>query len=112
MTGAIVLLCTCCSEKEGRLLAEALVESKLAACVNLLPGVHSIYRWEGEVEKAAEVLLLIKSTADRFDDLRARITELHSYDTPEIIALPIVAGSDRYLDWIRRETVAADKSVE
>lgn len=106
MTGIIVVLCTCCSEKEGRHIAEALVESKLAGCVNLLPGVHSIYRWQGEMEKAAEVLLLIKSTADRFDELRTRITELHSYEIPEIIALPIISGSDKYLDWIRRETQA------
>src|SRR3954468_3621273 len=68
MNSTIVLLCTCSSEKEGRLVAEALVQSKLAACVNMLCGVQSIYRWEGEVEKAAEVLLLIKSTADRFDE--------------------------------------------
>jgi periplasmic divalent cation tolerance protein len=104
MTDAIVLLCTCSSEREGRLLAEALVHSKLAACVNLLPGVQSIYRWEGELERAAEVLLLIKSTADRFEELRVRITELHSYDTPEIIALPISAASEKYLNWFRRET--------
>ncbi|MFL6449852.1 MAG: divalent-cation tolerance protein CutA [Bryobacteraceae bacterium] len=109
MTGAIVLLCTCSSEKEGRHLAEALVQSKLAACVNLLPGVHSIYRWEGEMESAAEVLLLIKSTADRFEEIRARITELHSYDTPEIIALAVTAGSDKYLNWIRRETACDDQ---
>ena len=109
MNSTIVLLCTCSSEKEGRRLAEALVQSKLAACVNLLCGVQSIYRWEGEMEKAAEVLLMIKSTADHFDELRARITELHSYETPEIIALPITAGSDKYLDWIRRETAHNDE---
>jgi periplasmic divalent cation tolerance protein len=108
MNGTLVLLCTCSSEKEGRHIAEALVQSKLAACVNLLPGVQSIYRWEGEIERAAEVLLVIKSPADRFDQVRARITELHSYETPEIIALPITAGSDKYLDWIRRETAGAD----
>ncbi len=88
-------------------MAEALVESKLAACVNLLSGIQSVYRWEGKVETAREVLLLIKSTAARFDELRDRITELHSYDTPEVIALPITAGSDKYLDWIRGETVSA-----
>ena len=85
-------------------MAEALVESRLAACVNLLGGIQSIYRWEGEVEMAREVLLLIKSTADRWDELRTRITELHSYDTPEIIAVPITAGSEKYLNWIGRET--------
>jgi periplasmic divalent cation tolerance protein len=104
MTNPIVLLCTCATEAEGRRLAEALVESKLAACVNLLPGVQSIYRWEGAMECAREVLMVIKSTAERFEGLRARISELHSYDTPEIIALPVTAASEKYLDWMRRET--------
>jgi periplasmic divalent cation tolerance protein len=104
MTDLIVLLCTCGSEAEGRRLAEALVDSKLAACVNLLPGVQSVYRWEGNIERASEVLLLIKSTAEHLQDLQDRIIELHSYDTPEIIALPIAAGLDKYLQWIRHET--------
>lgn len=112
MTDSVVLLCTCPNEKEGRRLAEALVETKLAACVNLLPGVQSIYRWEGKVEVAHEVVLLIKSTAARFEELRARITELHSYDIPEIIALPITAGSGKYLDWIRRQTTSGDGVAE
>src|SRR3954464_11884003 len=112
MTDTVVLLCTCANEREGHRLAEALVEAKLAACVNLLPGMHSVYRWEGEVETAREVLLLVKSTAARFDELRARITELHSYDTPEIIALPITAASGKYLDWIRRETASDDGVAE
>jgi periplasmic divalent cation tolerance protein len=104
MTDSIVLFCTCPNEDEARRIAEGLVESRLAACVNLLPGMESIYRWEGEVETAREVLLLIKSKAERWDELRARITELHSYDTPEIIAIPITAGSEKYLNWIGRET--------
>jgi len=112
MTDEVVLLCTCADEAEGRRLAEALVEARLAACVNLLPGVQSVYRWEGKLEAAREVLLLIKSTAARFEELRARITELHSYDTPEIIALPIAAGSGKYLDWIRRETAPDDSAAE
>ena len=104
MTGSIVLFCTCPSEAEARRIAEALVQSRLAACVNLLSGIESIYRWEGELETAKEVLLLIKSTAERWEELHARITELHSYDAPEIIALPITAGSEKYLNWIGRET--------
>jgi periplasmic divalent cation tolerance protein len=107
MTGSIVLFCTCPNEGEARRIAEALVQSRLAACVNLVPGIESIYRWEGEVETAKEVLLLIKSTAQRWDELRGRITELHSYDTPEIVAVPISAGSEKYLNWIGRETSAA-----
>jgi periplasmic divalent cation tolerance protein len=104
MTNSIVLLCSCPNEADARRIAEALVESRLAACVNMIRGVESIYRWEGEIETAKEVLLLIKSTAERWDELRARITELHTYDTPEIIALPISAGSEKYLNWIGRET--------
>jgi periplasmic divalent cation tolerance protein len=111
MTGSIVLLCTCPNEAEARRIAEALVQSRLAACVNLLGGMQSIYRWEGELETAKEVLLLIKSTAERWDELRARITELHSYDIPEIIALPISAGSDKYLNWIQRETSAGGEEA-
>ncbi len=104
MNTSIVVLCTCKDQDEARRIAEALVESRLAACVNLLSGIQSIYRWQGKVETAHEVLLLIKSTAERFDELRARITELHSYETPEIIALPITAGSESYLRWISQET--------
>jgi periplasmic divalent cation tolerance protein len=106
MNNLIVLLCTCGSEEEGLRIAERLVESKLAACVNLLEGVRSVYRWQGKVETSQEVLLLIKSVAERFEEIQARITELHSYDTPEIIALPIIAGSEKYLAWIRQGTSA------
>jgi periplasmic divalent cation tolerance protein len=104
MTDSIVLFCSCANEEEARRIAEGLVESRLAACVNLLSGIQSIYRWEDQVETAREVLLLIKSNAERWEELRARITELHSYDTPEIIAVPITAGSEKYLNWIGRET--------
>jgi periplasmic divalent cation tolerance protein len=104
MNGYIVVLCTCASGQEARRIAEAIVESKLAACVNLLGAAESVYRWEGRIETAHEVLLMIKSTAERFDELRIRITELHSYETPEIIALPVAAGSEKYLHWLRQET--------
>jgi periplasmic divalent cation tolerance protein len=107
MNSSIVVFCTCGSEEEGHRLAEALVQSKLAACVNILGGIQSIYRWQGNVGTSREALLLIKSTTECFDELRARITELHSYDMPEIIALPITAGSEKYLDWISQETGGA-----
>jgi len=112
MNSSIVVLCTCSNEPEGRRIAEALVEARLAACVNLLGGIQSIYRWQGEIETAREVLLLIKSTAERLDELQARITELHSYDTPEVIALPITGGSAKYLDWIAQETGMGEPSGE
>lgn len=82
-------------------MARDLVESKLAACVNVLPSVQSIYRWQGEVETAQEILLLIKTTSDRFPELQQRIIHLHSYETPEIIALPVSMVSDKYLAWIQ-----------
>jgi len=101
MTDKIVVLVTCGSAKEARKIADVLVERKLAACVNILQApVHSIYRWKEMVESAKEILLVIKSTRKRFAALQRAIRALHSYDTPEIIALPIAAGSREYLAWV------------
>jgi len=101
LTDKCVVLVTCGSAAEAKRIARALVEARLAACVNLLPGaVTSIYRWKGKVESARERLLLIKTSRNRLAKLQAAIGRLHSYDLPEIIALPIVAGSRAYLDWI------------
>jgi periplasmic divalent cation tolerance protein len=82
-------------------LKRNLVEEELAACCNLLGDVESIYRWKGEVEEAREVLVLIKTTASRFDELQQRVVELHSYDVPELIALSIMDGLPEYLAWLR-----------
>jgi periplasmic divalent cation tolerance protein len=101
MTDKIAVLVTCGSAKEARRIGRALVERRLAACVNLLPvPVHSIYRWKGRVESAKEFLLLIKTSRKRFGAVAAEVKRLHSYDVPEIIALPIVKGSAKYLAWI------------
>jgi periplasmic divalent cation tolerance protein len=101
MTDKIVVLVTCGSRKEGRRIARALVERRLAACVNFYSApVHSIYRWKGKVESAKEFLLLIKTSRIRFDAVAAEVKRLHSYDVPEIIALPIAKGSADYLGWI------------
>ncbi len=101
MTGKIVVLVTCGSAKEARKIARAVVEQRLAACANIVTSpVHSIYRWRGKVESAKEFLLIIKSTQSRFAKLEAAIKRLHSYDVPEIIALPIVRGAATYLNWI------------
>lgn len=94
----VVVLCTFPDLDQARQIGAALVERQVAACVNLLPGVESIYRWEGKVERAAEVLALIKTT--RYPDLEAAIRELHSYDVPEIIALPVTAGLPEYIKWL------------
>jgi periplasmic divalent cation tolerance protein len=100
MTDKIVVLCTCASPEDGDRLARALVEARLAACVNIVPGIRSVYRWKGEIESAQECLLAIKSSRGQFDALRARIEELHPYDVPEVLALPVVDGSPNYLDWL------------
>jgi periplasmic divalent cation tolerance protein len=100
VTDARVVLTTAGSEDEARNIAHALVERHLAACVNILPRIESVYRWQGNVESAQEWLLVIKTIAERFPALREAIKELHSYDLPECICLPVEAGSDAYLDWI------------
>ena len=84
-------------------LADALVGERLAACVTLLPGAQSVYRWEGRVERAEEVQLLVKTTRARFPALRERLVELHPYEVPELLALEAVDGLPAYLDWITRE---------
>ncbi len=96
-----MVLVTCSSAKEVRKIARALVEHRIAACANILTNpVQSVYRWKRRVESAKEFLLIIKTTKARFPRLEAEVKRLHSYDVPEIIALPIVAGASDYLTWI------------
>ena len=104
---ALVVLCTCPAGQTGAEIAKALVAERLAACVNRLPGAHSTFLWEGRIAEDTEELLLIKTAAARFDALAARLAELHPYELPEIIAVPIAAGSADYLDWILSCTTAA-----
>src|SRR5580704_10531354 len=101
MTDKIVVLVTCGSAREARKIARAVVEKRLAACANILTSpVESVYRWKGTVESAKEFLLIIKTTKARFPKLKTEIKRLHSYDVPEIIAMPIVLGASNYLNWI------------
>jgi periplasmic divalent cation tolerance protein len=100
----IVTLCTVPDRKTGERIAEALVEERLAACVNLVPGLVSTYRWQGKVEKAEECLLIIKTGVSRFEPLKQRIKALHPYDVAEIIALPILHGNIEYLNWLTEST--------
>jgi len=101
MTDKIVVFVTCGTEEEAQKIARALVARRLAACVNLFSiPVHSIYRWKEKVESAKEFLLTIKTSRNRFRAVAAEVKRLNSYDIPEIIALPISAGSAEYLDWI------------
>lgn len=97
---AVVVLVTCPTAAVGRRLAGALLNRRLAACVNLLPGMESRFWWKGRVDRARETLLVIKTTRAAFERLRRAVAELHPYDVPEIIALPVVAGHPPYLDWI------------
>lgn len=97
-----VVLVTAPSQEEATTIAHALIAARLAACVSLLP-VHSIYTWQGKVEQANEWQLLIKSDLEQFSALEAKVREIHSYDVPEIIALPILAGSQPYLNWISEQ---------
>ena len=103
MTDKIVVLSACDSEAQATTVARALVERRVAACVNILPGARSIFRWKGKVEDAAEWLLVIKSRRDLFEALRAELQRVHSYEVPEVIALPVVEGSQGYLAWLDRE---------
>ena len=96
----ILILSTADSFEAAHRIAAALVEAREAACVNLVSGIRSIYRWGGKVCDEGEVLLLIKSTADRFEDVRATIKRLHTYEVPEVIAVPIPQGDEDYLFWL------------
>jgi len=104
MTDALVVLVTAPSAEKAAELARALVEERLAACGNVVPGLRSIYRWQGKVEDEAEALLVLKTTRARFEALRERILALHPYEVPEVLALPVEAGSAAYLAWIAGET--------
>lgn len=99
-TKARVVLTTAGSQEEAQKIAHALVERKLAACVNIVPRIESIYRWQGKVESATEWLLIVKTTAEAFPSVRDAIKELHSYDLPECVVLEIADGSEAYLGWI------------
>ena len=101
-----VVLVTAPDAETAAEVARSLVGERLAACVNVVPGVRSIYRWEGSVEEAAEVLLVIKTRADRCAALASRVRDLHPYDVPEVLELPAVGGSQAYLDWVRTESAA------
>ena len=101
MTDKFVVLVTCSTPAEAQRIARAVVNTRLAACVNILPGaVQSIYRWKGKIESARERLLLIKTSRKRLAKLQAAVERLHSYDVPEFIAIPIAMGSSGYLSWI------------
>jgi periplasmic divalent cation tolerance protein len=100
MTDKIVVFSTCASPEEAEKLARLLVDQRLAACVNVVPGVRSYYRWKGAVEAGDECLLIVKSSRDLFAALAAVLEKAHSYEVPEAIAIPIVEGAANYLNWL------------
>ncbi len=100
MSEHCLVLSTVASAEDGERLARALLERRLAACVNVLPGVTSLYRWEGRVERSEERLLVIKTRTDRFEELRATLVDLHPYEVPEVVAFEITAAHGPYLSWL------------
>jgi len=104
MTDALLVLTTLPSADKAAELAKALVGERLAACANLLPAIRSIYRWKGELQDENEVLVLLKTRAEHLERLKLRILELHPYEVPEVLAVPIEAGYQPYLDWLAGET--------
>ena len=100
MTDKIVVLSTCARADDAERLARALVTGQLAACVSVIPRVRSYYRWKGKLETADEFLLLIKTSRDLFDAVNLELEKLHPFEVPEVLALPIVAGAENYLNWL------------
>ncbi len=104
---AAVVLCTVGSEEDAERLAHALLEQRLAACVNVVPGVVSLYRWKGRIERDEERLLIIKTCRSRLAELQAAIVALHPYELPEVLALPVEVGHGPYLEWLQASTLTA-----
>ena len=100
----IVVYITAPNQEEAQSLAQALVKEKLAACVNIIPGIQSVYQWDNAIQTDQELLLICKSRTERFEALSKRVQALHSYDVPEIISIPLQNGSEPYLNWVRDNT--------
>jgi len=103
MTDKIVVLSNCSSREEADRIAQGLVEERLAACVNIIDGVRSVYHWQGKIVTGQETMLVIKSRRELFANLQQRLAAMHSYEVPEAIAIPVVDGLPAYLDWMERE---------
>ena len=108
MSHELIALVTAPNKEEASRIASSLVTERLAACVNIVGGVESVYRWQGEVTRDTETLMIIKTTDERYQELEHRVKELHSYTTPEVIAFAVERGSKDYLEWLR-ESVTGQK---
>jgi len=98
-----VVLSTCATEEEAAKLSRMLVEARVAACVTMVPGARSVYRWQGAIESAPECLLIIKSSRQLFEALRKALEEAHAYDVPEVLAVPVVEGAANYINWLEAQ---------
>ena len=105
-----VVLVTVDGEDAGRILARRLVQERLVACGNVIPGLTSVYRWDGAIQEETEALVLLKTTEDQVEALRKRVVELHSYEVPEFLSLPVMEGHDRYLRWVAGEVEKPGKA--
>jgi periplasmic divalent cation tolerance protein len=112
MTDSIVVLTTCSTEADAERMARALISARLVACVSVVPQVRSFYRWKGEVESTGECLLLMKTSRDSFGPLAEELEKLHPYEVPELLALPVVAGSANYLNWLAGNLQAGKPGTE
>jgi periplasmic divalent cation tolerance protein len=106
MTDKVIVLTTCGKSEDAEKLAQGLIEKRLAACVNVVSGVRSYYRWQGKIENDAEFLLIVKTARGLVDQLRLELEKLHPYELPELIVAPIIDGSPNYLAWLERELAA------
>jgi periplasmic divalent cation tolerance protein len=111
VTNKVVVHVTTADVAEAEKIARSLVEKKLAACVNIVPQVRSFYRWEGQVQEAGEVLLMVKTSRSLFDRVRQEVESLHSYHVPELVCLPIVDGSENYMTWLSESLLAEEEDV-
>lgn len=111
MTEVRIAFCTAENEASANALARGLLGARLAACVSFVPGIQSLYWWQEKMESSTEVLMVIKTTADRVAELKPFITQHHGYDTPELLVLPVDDGLNRYLDWVQKETRSPTKAA-
>jgi len=109
MTDKIVVFSTCSTPEEAAKIARKLIDERLAACVNVAPRVRSFYRWKGAIEEADECMLVIKSSRDLFERLRLELEKVHTYEVPEVVAVPVVDGAPNYLNWVDAELKLEDK---